>query len=79
MSRKRPALWSVVCSVLHLLHRPRGAAGEPSGAGGLPAQHYGADDSIGGQLLRAGVKGQAGAAGRSPPGGQSEMTPSQVE
>lgn len=59
-------VWCVLCSVLHLLHQPWGAAGEPSGAGGLRAQRAGGDGPITGQLPCAGVKRQAGAAGRSP-------------
>ena len=66
---------SVLCSVLHILHHPWCAAGESPGAGGICAQHVGADDSICGQLLCAWVKGQGGASGRSPSAGQSEMTP----
>lgn len=69
------AWWFVLCSVLHLLHHPRCAAGESAGAGGVCAQHLGADDSIGGQLLCAWAKGQGGASGRSPSAGQPEMTP----
>lgn len=68
-------VWSVPCSVLHLLHQPRRAAGEQTGAGGVCVQRVGGDGPIGGQLLRAGVKGQAGAAGRSPSTGHSETTP----
>lgn len=53
-------------SVLHLLHQPWRAAGEQTGAGGLRAHCAGGHDPISDQLLCAGVKGQAGAAGRSP-------------
>lgn len=63
---------SLSCSVLHLLHQPWRAAGEQTGAGGVCAQRVGGHDSISGQLLRAGVKGQAGAAGRLPFTGGSE-------
>lgn len=56
-------LLSAPCSVLHLLHHPRRAAGEPTGAGGVRAQRAGGDDSIGGQLLRAGDERPTGAAG----------------
>lgn len=65
---------SVPCSVLHLLHQPGRAAGEQTGAGGVRAHRVAGDGSIGGQLLRAGLKGQAGAAGRSPSTGHSETT-----
>lgn len=61
----------MLCSVLHLLHHPRRAAGEPAGDAGLCAQHIGLDGSICGQFLRAGVKGQEGSAGRSPSAGQT--------
>lgn len=42
-------------SVLHLLHQPWRAAGEPTGAGGVCAQRAGGHDPIGGQLLRGGL------------------------
>lgn len=58
-------MWSVPHSVLHLLHQPRRAAGEQTGAGVVCAQRVGGDSSISGQLLRPGVRGQTGAAGRS--------------
>ena len=64
--------WSFSCSVLHVLHQPWRAAGEQAGAGGVCAQRVGAHDSVRGQLLCAGVKGQAGAAGRSLSTGRSE-------
>lgn len=66
------ALYGLVsCSVLHLLHQPGSTAGEQTGAGGVCAQRVGGDGSICGQLLCAGVKEQAGAAGRSPSTGHS--------
>ena len=64
----------LLCSVLYLLHQPRRAAGEQTGAGGVRAQRAGGDGSVCGQLLCAGLKEQAGAAGRSPPTGHSETT-----
>lgn len=67
-------VWSVLCSVLHLLHQPGRAAGEQTGAGGVRAQRVGSDGSIGGQLLRAGVEGQAGPAGRLPSAGRHGTT-----
>lgn len=67
-------MWSVPCSVLHLLHQPWRAAGEQTGAGGVCAQRVGGDGPVGGQLLRAGVKVQAGAAGRSPSTAHPETT-----
>ena len=49
-------------SVLHLLHQSWRAAGEQTGAGGVRAQRVGGHDPVCGQLLRGGLRGEAGAA-----------------
>lgn len=60
---------NVSCSVLHLLHHPWRAAGEPTGVGQVCTQRAGGHGAIGGQLLRAGPEGQAEAAGEAPSSG----------